>query len=59
VVVRYGWDPSGGWVWLKIYYCLLLLGGVVSVVGQLPVNICGKCCWQSVWFLVSQGSMWN
>jgi len=42
VVVRYGRDPSGGWVWLKIYYCFLLLGGVFSIVGQLPVNICGK-----------------
>jgi len=24
MVVRYGRDPSGGWLWLKIYYCLLL-----------------------------------
>jgi hypothetical protein len=35
VVVRYGRDPSGGW--LKIYYCLHLLGGVCSIVGQLHV----------------------
>jgi len=37
VVVRYGRDLSGGWVWLKVYYCLHLLGGVCSIVGQLHV----------------------
>jgi len=40
--VQCGQDPSGGWVWLKIYYCLVILGGIFSIVGQLPVNICGK-----------------
>ena len=44
LLVRYGRDPSGGYVWLRNCYCLFLLGGVFSIVGQLPVNICGKWC---------------
>ena len=35
--MRYGRDPSGRYVWLKICYCLFLLGGVFSIVGQLRV----------------------
>jgi len=47
VVVPYAWDPSGGWVWHKIYYCLLL-SGAFSILGQLPVNKCSKWCSQCV-----------
>jgi len=48
VVVRYDRSSSGGWEWLKIYYCLLALGRVFSIVGQLHVCrvavVGGGCC---------------
>ena len=52
--MRYGRDPSGGWVWLKVYYCLFLLGAAVSIVGQLHVCrvavVGGGCCVENVVF---------
>jgi hypothetical protein len=54
VAVRDDRDPSGGWVWLKVYYCLFLLGGAVSIVGQLHVCrvavVGGGCCVENVVF---------